>query len=284
MKCDPLPWFIRSGRESKDFFATLPNIIHRNTQVKARLFNSSSCWDSSPEPLHEVETEMFGLDHARVGGEVLTPWKLAPHVLSAVRFHDEPGSQQRTDAPGQARWSRLTAVANRFVHAMCLGSSGNEVLDETSDLVHEIGIRGEAIQSVCASVPEQTHELRTIMLSHAHHVPPQGEEGRWSALIGREVHPVYVGATPEKDALAVLVHLLAGRSSSSNPTVAVVRWRPSGPAGSGATPSGLPLVLVGAETAPAEWPEAKVLPSRVHIRSLSEAIGSAIRSIADASS
>ena len=37
-----------------------------------------------------LEKEMFGMDHAEVGGRLLTRWNFSPNVIAAVRFHHNP--------------------------------------------------------------------------------------------------------------------------------------------------------------------------------------------------
>ena len=39
---------------------------------------------------HEVERELFGFDHAEVGGELLKAWKMPASLIEAVRFHHDP--------------------------------------------------------------------------------------------------------------------------------------------------------------------------------------------------
>jgi putative nucleotidyltransferase with HDIG domain len=40
-------------------------------------------------PLHQAEMQVMGLDHAKVGGQVLDAWKLPLPILNAVRGHHE---------------------------------------------------------------------------------------------------------------------------------------------------------------------------------------------------
>jgi HD-like signal output (HDOD) protein len=43
-------------------------------------------------PLHEAERQVFGLDHAILGGQLLDNWNLPPIILDGVAFHHDPES------------------------------------------------------------------------------------------------------------------------------------------------------------------------------------------------
>lgn len=41
-------------------------------------------------PIHQVETEEFGFDHAELGAALLHAWRLPPRLCAAVRFQHQP--------------------------------------------------------------------------------------------------------------------------------------------------------------------------------------------------
>jgi HD-like signal output (HDOD) protein len=43
-------------------------------------------------PLHEAERQVFGLNHAMLGGQLLDNWNLPPIILDGVAFHHDPES------------------------------------------------------------------------------------------------------------------------------------------------------------------------------------------------
>ncbi len=44
----------------------------------------------SPVPFHEAEREVFGVDHAAIGGMLAERWELPQEYVSAIRFHHDP--------------------------------------------------------------------------------------------------------------------------------------------------------------------------------------------------
>ncbi len=64
------------------------------------------------EVLARVEQEMFGFDHAEIGGALLELWNLPPSLLAAVRYHHEP--ENATDSRIEAALVHIGSVtANR---------------------------------------------------------------------------------------------------------------------------------------------------------------------------
>ena len=50
------------------------------------------------QSLLEAEKKLLGVNHAEVGGQLLTRWKFPPNIVSAVWFHHTPkaaGAHQR---------------------------------------------------------------------------------------------------------------------------------------------------------------------------------------------
>lgn len=62
-------------------------------------------------PLAKAEGEVFGFNHAHVGGLLANRWKLAPNVQAAVMYHHSPATNAED-------WARgfLVKAANSFAH------------------------------------------------------------------------------------------------------------------------------------------------------------------------
>jgi HD-like signal output (HDOD) protein len=84
---------------------------------------------SGKVPLAVAEGEVFGFNHAHVGGLLAQRWKLAPAVQAAVTFHHSP-------APTPEDWARgfLVKAANTVAHLAARapgGYLGDLACDET---------------------------------------------------------------------------------------------------------------------------------------------------------
>jgi len=62
-------------------------------------------------PLAKAEAEVFGFNHAHVGGVLANRWKLAPNVQAAVMYHHSPATNAED-------WARgfLVKAGNTFAH------------------------------------------------------------------------------------------------------------------------------------------------------------------------
>ncbi len=59
--------------------------MSRETQMRA---------NDGMVPLYEVEQEVIGFDHAKVGSELLRNWRLPDTIIDATEFHHEPGKAE----------------------------------------------------------------------------------------------------------------------------------------------------------------------------------------------
>ncbi len=68
---------------------------------------------------HAVESEVWGLDHAKIAGRLFEKWKFPPSLESAVKFHHAPWDAQSRIEPS------IIHVADIITHAMDYGKSTN---------------------------------------------------------------------------------------------------------------------------------------------------------------
>jgi HD-like signal output (HDOD) protein len=83
----------------------------------------------SKVPLARAEGEVFGFNHAHVGGLLANRWKLAPAVQAAVMYHHSPATNAED-------WARgfLVKAANTIAHQAAATAGGylGDVLAEES--------------------------------------------------------------------------------------------------------------------------------------------------------
>lgn len=79
-----------------------------------------------------VESEIFAMDHAMLGGRVAENWKLPETISTAIRTHHKVGDLFRPEAWGEGGrpWiPQVVCLANSAVKAMRLGHSGDFFAD-----------------------------------------------------------------------------------------------------------------------------------------------------------
>jgi HD-like signal output (HDOD) protein len=102
-------------------------------------------------PLARAEGELFGFNHAHVGGLLANRWKLAPSVQAAVMYHHSPATNPED-------WARgfLVKAANTYAHLAddVGGGYRGDVLDE--DSMQSLGLDAEQHQRVLAETRAAT--------------------------------------------------------------------------------------------------------------------------------
>lgn len=113
-------------------------------------------------PLHEMEREHFGHDHATLGAQVLRRWGLPEHLCQRVADHHGPAPGQETISESAALIGIADHLAHRLirseswadgmrlrrVHAQCLvGALGPLDLDKINALLNpgEVRLRSQAL-------------------------------------------------------------------------------------------------------------------------------------------
>ncbi|OPY04578.1 MAG: HDOD domain protein [Syntrophus sp. PtaB.Bin001] len=77
-------------------------------------------------PLHEVEEEIFGINHCIVGEMIITKWQLGKNLLNALRHHHQP---METPNEGESFVS-IISMANFLINTMGIGSAGNPMQNQ----------------------------------------------------------------------------------------------------------------------------------------------------------
>ncbi|MFK7742421.1 MAG: HDOD domain-containing protein [Planctomycetota bacterium] len=102
-------------------------------------------------PLAKAEGEVFGFNHAHVGGLLANRWKLAPSVQAAVMYHHSPATNPED-------WARgfLVKAANTIAHRAARGNGGwhGDVLDD--DSLQTLQLDEEQLKDVYAATAEAT--------------------------------------------------------------------------------------------------------------------------------
>jgi HD-like signal output (HDOD) protein len=113
-------------------------------------------------PLHEVEREACGIDHAEVARRILAKWRLHPDLVDAIAQHEVVA-----EATGLRP---IVWLANLLARTARIGTDGDDTVDLVPDeLVARIGLDGDRVERALAGADEQVRTLSEILLLH-----PQG--------------------------------------------------------------------------------------------------------------
>ncbi len=104
-------------------------------------------------PLHVLEREKLGFDHADVGGELVRRWGLPASLEEAVSFHHAPGS-----ASAHPMETAAVHAANSLVQRLELGNSGDPAVTP----IHEAALRRVGLDPEELVSGALVEEVRTL--------------------------------------------------------------------------------------------------------------------------
>lgn len=141
-------------------------ILYRKFPNKVSAVLMASAGDE--EVLCRVEQEMFGFDHAEIGGELLELWNLPASLLSAVRYHHEP--EQAADNRLEAALVHIGSVTSNRTERAAFMDATSTPESEVDPIVWQItqldrsvldelakNLEDELEQAVAAFMPRANH-------------------------------------------------------------------------------------------------------------------------------
>ncbi len=168
-------------------------------------------------PLEQLEKRMLLMTHAEVAQEILRTWGMPRELMDPIVYHHLSMSNIRSASPKHANAIAIVALADRLVHAMEIGASGNDAIYPTEDFFEALRLPPETLSTLAEKIPEMTDDLKIAMLAGSDSSPTLS---RVSAALPPLL---YVSSSPS-DAIR-LVMSPDGQSPEDPPTLAVVRLR-----------------------------------------------------------
>lgn len=107
--------------------------------------------------LGALERRVFRITHAEATRHALISWKLASAVATAASLHDGTLDElRRAGSPGKT--GMIVALADRLVHALIIGHSGDGTLLPIREHARAVGITDEALQRVADRIVERMQD------------------------------------------------------------------------------------------------------------------------------
>jgi HD-like signal output (HDOD) protein len=117
------------------------------------------CKDNN-ENLFDVELEIFGATHAKVGGELLRGWGLSSLLYEPVYFHHRPGKSK-----DHSLITKIIHVADCMVDEMKLGASGEAVPNPIRPKVlKELGFSELPVEKFEEDIQDQFNTALAVFL------------------------------------------------------------------------------------------------------------------------
>jgi HD-like signal output (HDOD) protein len=114
------------------------------------------------QPLHVIEREVLGFDHAQVGSELIDFWRLPKSFEEIILYHHEPtlANLYRNDAA-------VIHIADSIVHAMQLGNTGDECIPPIREQAWELlGLPVDILPYVMDQIDKQFNDAVHGFIAH----------------------------------------------------------------------------------------------------------------------
>lgn len=113
--------------------------------------------------MYQIEQEVLGFDHAKLGGLLLKSWKLPGRLVDSVAYHHKPVKSHDYMAE-----TSVVHVADIICHALKYGESGERFVPELNDRAWEsLGLSEDVIAPVLDQVIVQAAEVEKNILQDA---------------------------------------------------------------------------------------------------------------------
>ena len=172
--------------------------------------------------LERVESRMLLLSHADVMDRLLHAWKFPTTLVNPIVFHHLSAGSIRGQVPRELPLVATLGLANRYAHAMLLGSSGNLMLYPTDDLLTLLNVADERIEAILAMAQEQSTDMKLALLNARSNSDWPQVRDQWLERCGVPIRPIFVSARPRTDAFNVFLDQVRDLDDEAAPNVAVV--------------------------------------------------------------
>ncbi len=108
----------------------------------------------------EVEKEILGFTHQRVGGLIADQWNFPEEYIQAIKYHDGPIPSSIDEDPVSAKLARAVYIGNQLAKVMRLGKSIDpSVAKIPIDVWQALGISREVIPTLRESIKEDYKKM-----------------------------------------------------------------------------------------------------------------------------
>jgi len=173
-------------------------------------------------PLEVVEPRLLHLDHCDVLDHVLRHWQFPTEFITPVASHHRSVAGMRRLRPADADRAATIALADRIVHALLLGSSGNDALYPLEPLLDHLGLSGNAVGAIPDDITEETKNLKYAMLARAHEDEWPNVAADLRASLGVPLHPMVVGPGTVVNPCQMLASRLAAGQTDTAPNLGII--------------------------------------------------------------
>ena len=173
-------------------------------------------------PLEQVESRMLLANHAELVEGLLKAWRFPERLIAPIAMHHLSLPDIRSRAPEIIDEVCTLALADRFAHALLLGSSGNECQYPTADFMQALGLEPDAMSFIKEQIPEQVVELKAAMMQSCTPAPALDYRQIVLKHMRRSIRPLYVSPSAAADGYRMFFERVTQPDRGQHPNVAIL--------------------------------------------------------------
>lgn len=174
-------------------------------------------------PLDQIERRMFLVDHASIMNNILHKWGVHKDLIQPIVNHHLSVGNIRQTCPKHIETASMVALANRIVHAIRIGCSGNETVYASEEYFEAIKLPPTLLATLCDKLPESVVDMRLAMLGE---MGINGFPEPKPVCENMGVRPLYITANETTDCIQHWVASIRRfEDPDAKPNLAVVRMR-----------------------------------------------------------
>ena len=168
-----------------------------------------------------VEKRMLLYTHADLMAGILNKWSLPRNLIDPIVNHHLSIGNIRSVCPKRVAETGVLALANRLVHSLGIGSSGNCSLYSIHDFCAALKVPNRVIAQIENTVPDSTDDLKLSMLSDSGILEPA--KCMWADANPPLPRTVFLSANQAVDSIRIAMESIkADELSGQIPELAVL--------------------------------------------------------------
>ncbi|MCJ7615894.1 MAG: HDOD domain-containing protein [Desulfobacterales bacterium] len=110
-------------------------------------------------PLHEIEKECLGLDHAEMAYLLMKQWNLPVNLIQPVRYHHNPSACPKE----QVDMAMIVYAANFICHQSGIGRSGNNNIETDNKILGKLELSDENIRTLAEELESEQDKVEAFL-------------------------------------------------------------------------------------------------------------------------
>jgi len=173
-------------------------------------------------PVELIERRMLLVDHASIMQSVLHCWGLHKNLIDPIVCHHLSIGNIRQTVPHRVDAVSVVALANRIVHSLGIGCSGNQTVYSTDEFFDTLKLPQGMLKTITDRLPEMVLDTRISMLGE---IGVHGFPEPQRPCLNMDINPIYATLNPNTDAMRLWFEQCNHEQVDTQPNIIVAHMK-----------------------------------------------------------